>query len=320
MAKVWIGVILVAILFVVVTIQSELDKGVPVSERPDTKIQTSEIPTETELQESEKAEEPLGDTEKSVSEELQDAVSQILDDTFGFFTKSDLEIVAIGDSLTQGVGDETHSGGYVGILRDTLNEGGQNVEITNYGKRGNRTDQLLKRLEKDEISSSIKEADLILVTIGANDIMKVVKANFSNLEYEQFEKERAEYEDRLRKIFDTMLEKNPDAEIYLAGFYNPFESYFPDVEALTEIIHSWNNTSNQVTQDYEQVHYIPISDLFQPEENRYFAEDNFHPSRQGYRLIAGRVFDYIRPSVEAAEKKEETKEADKEIKEEAHTE
>lgn len=294
--KVIIGIFLVAVLFAVTQIQSQLAGGSSLSVKPETQVQNIEIPEETELEEVEETEET--EEEKPMAEELRDTVSHILENAFGFFAKSDLDIVAIGDSLTQGVGDETNNGGYVGILEDTLNSGDQKISIENFGKRGNRTDQLLKRMEEPEISSSLENADVILVTIGANDIMKVVKNNFADLQYEPFEQEQKNYEERLRTIFENMLEKNPDAEIYLVGFYNPFESYFEDVEELTRIIENWNSTSRAITLEYEEVSYIPVQDLFQAGESQYFSEDNFHPNQRGYRVIAERVFNYIRPSIE----------------------
>lgn len=292
--KILIGILLVAVLVAVTQIQAKLDQGPPLSEKPETQVQTAEIPQETELEEA-----PDDQAEqKAVSEEFRDTVSTIIENTLGLFTKSDLEIVAIGDSLTQGVGDETNNGGYVGILENTLNESTQKVHIENYGKPGNRTDQLLKRLEKPEIAASLANADVIIITIGANDIMKVVKDNFSNLQYEPFVEEQKAYENRLREIFDKMTEYNPEADIYLVGFYNPFESYFEHVNELKQVIDNWNSTSRAVVQDYEQVTYVPVQDLFSAGESRYFAEDNFHPNQRGYLEIAERVFNYIRPSIE----------------------
>lgn len=299
--KILIGILLVAVLVAVTQIQAKLDQGPPLSEKPETQVQTAEIPQETALEET-----PDDQAEKkAVSEEFRDTVSTIIDNALGLFTKSDLEIVAIGDSLTQGVGDETDNGGYVGILENTLNESTQTVNIENYGKRGNRTDQLLKRLEKPEIAASLANADVIIITIGANDIMKVVKDNFSNLQYEPFAAEQKAYEDRLRKIFDKMTEYNPEADIYLVGFYNPFENYFEHVNELKQVIDNWNSTSRAVVQDYEQVTYVPVQDLFSAGESRYFAEDNFHPNQRGYLEIAERIFNYIRPSIETSVEEEE---------------
>src|SRR5699024_12036284 len=109
-----------------------------------------------------------------------------------------------GDSLKQGVSDSQKKGGYVGILERTINRENQLAHFEKYGKRGDRTDQLIDRLDSTEIQASIREADIILITIGANDIMQVVKENITNLTYEQFTEARTKYESRLQSLFNKI--------------------------------------------------------------------------------------------------------------------
>jgi lysophospholipase L1-like esterase len=239
-----------------------------------------------------------------ITEEIKEKVRAVLDDVFVFF-KKDLRIVSIGDSLTEGVGDETESGGYVGILDHTFEDQNLNITIENFGKKGNRSDQLLKRLEKKEIKTSIKDANIVLITIGANDIMKVVKNNWSNLDMEPFQEERVKYVERLTSIFNKIIEINPEAEIYLIGFYNPFERYFGEIEQLGMIMESWNEAGMAVTEEFENVNYIPINDIFSSSDENLLAEDHFHPNTKGYKLMARRVLDFLE---ELSEEKEITNE------------
>lgn len=44
--------------------------------------------------------------------------------------------MAIGDSLTEGVGDESENGGYVGILNNTFEDNNLNITVDNFGKKG----------------------------------------------------------------------------------------------------------------------------------------------------------------------------------------
>ncbi len=230
--------------------------------------------------------------EQSVTVVIKEKVKEIIEGAIRFFN-DDKKIVAIGDSLTEGVGDETDNGGYVGILNHTFEEQNIHISIENLGKRGNRTDQLLLRLENDEIASTIKKADIVLVTIGANDIMKVVRSNYTNLNMEPFEKERVNYVERLRAIFTKMNELNPELEIYLVGFYNPFERVFGDIEQLDIILDNWNHASELVTEEFENVIYIPTKDLFSNSTINLLSDDHFHPNTSGYKLMAERVLEYL---------------------------
>jgi lysophospholipase L1-like esterase len=242
-----------------------------------------------------------------ITENIKEKVREVLDDVLIFF-KRDIKIVSIGDSLTQGVGDETENGGYVGILDHTFDDQNLNITIENFGKKGNRSDQLLKRLEKKEIETSIKDANIVLITIGANDIMHVVKNNWSNLNMEPFEEERVKYVERLTTIFNKIIELNPEAEIYLIGFYNPFEKYFGEIEQLGMIMDNWNEAGMMVTEEFENVYYIPIYDLFRSPDENLLAEDHFHPNTKGYKLIAKRVIDYLGEFSEEKEITNETSE------------
>jgi len=247
-------------------------------------------PTAEEEEQQEAA--ATGIDDKPVAKTVKEKVREIIEGAFSFFSH-DKKMVSIGDSLTQGVGDETESGGYVGILNHTFEDNQMNISIENFGKRGNRTDQLLKRLENEEISSAIQDADIVLITIGANDIMKVVRSHYTNLHIEPFQEEKIRYVERLTAIFHKINELNPDTQIFLIGFYNPFERYFGDIEQLDMILDDWNQASEAVTEEFENVYYVPTEDLFSNSTINLLADDNFHPNTSGYKLMAQRVLEYL---------------------------
>ncbi|OEH56066.1 hypothetical protein AQ616_00680 [Oceanobacillus sp. E9] len=222
-------------------------------------------------------------------------INEAVQGTMNFLSTDETQIVAVGDSLTQGVGDETEQGGYVGILDRTINSTGYSAEFDNFGKRGNRTDQLLERLRNEQnLIDAIQESDIALVTIGANDIMQVVKENITSLDINDFQVEQVHYEQRLQDIFTEIREINPDSYIYLVGIYNPFKNYFEDIQELDMIVSNWNDTGISITDEYENSTFIPIEDLFNDTNNiNLYADDNFHPNYEGYYRIAERVLNYM---------------------------
>lgn len=234
------------------------------------------------------------DEENHVEEEqLQTRVSDIVKDTFEILFTKEFQVVAIGDSLTQGVGDSNRNGGYIGILDETINQQRQIVTFENFGKSGRRTDQLLDVLNDPDIISSIEETDIVLITIGANDIMKVVQQNFTNLTHSLFIEEQVHFEQRLNNIFGKVRAINPNAHIYLLGLYNPFKQYFQEIKELELIVDSWNQTGAKTTTKYQPATFIPIKDLFDETVINLFAEDHFHPNEIGYERMAGRVLEYL---------------------------
>ncbi|MFA1821809.1 SGNH/GDSL hydrolase family protein [Virgibacillus oceani] len=230
---------------------------------------------------------------ENTQDQLQGALSEAVNATVDFLSSRRLNILAIGDSLTQGVGDSREQGGYVGLLERSINAEEELVTFENLGVRGNRSDQLLARLEDPEVEEAIGQADIILVTIGANDVMSVLRENITNLQIQDFIHENGLYEERLYEIFSRMEEINPRSNIFLLGFFNPFDKYFQDISELNMIVNEWNETGETVSDDFDSMTFIPIEDLFEDHDEELFAADNFHPNDEGYRRIAQRVLDYL---------------------------
>ncbi|WP_102274872.1 SGNH/GDSL hydrolase family protein [Cytobacillus massiliigabonensis] len=218
------------------------------------------------------------------------------------FIPQDIKIVSVGDSLTQGVGDTTKRGGYVPYL-EALLEKDKSINdalFDNFGIRGNRSDQLLKKLASSEVREAVKEADYVIVTIGGNDVMKVVRENFSNLNLKVFSAQRRIYEDNLHGALTAVRNENPNSKIILVGLYNPFFKWFADVREINVIIEEWNHASKNVLMEYPNTYFVEIADLFYDEGEEILHTDYFHPNDHGYELIANRIFDKI--NIEILEK------------------
>lgn len=211
------------------------------------------------------------------------------------FISHSFYVVSVGDSLTQGVGDSTNRGGYVPYLKEYLEKekGIKEAEIVNYGVKGNRTSQLISKLKTTEVKNSLQTADMVLITIGGNDVMKVVKENFSTLELELFETEKKQFEENLRTIIDSIREVNPSSTVVLIGLYNPFYEWFPDVEEMDMIMQDWNMTSRTILTDYERAYFVDIANIFRESEENLLYTDYFHPNDLGYEKIAVRIYETL---------------------------
>lgn len=234
---------------------------------------------------------------------MEDSAAQVTSDM-----KETLELVAIGDSLTQGVGDTTDSGGFVPLIAKKLQASYslQTVETANYGVSGNRSDQILKRIKNDEeIRSSLESADVITLTVGGNDLMKVIKSElFHDLTVDSFEEPLKEYQEGLEELFNEIRVLNASAPIYLFGIYNPFYVYFSEIEEMQTIVSNWNDGTESVVEAQENSHFIPINDLLysglngesgitsDSETNELIYDyDHFHPNNLGYQMMANALYD-----------------------------
>ncbi len=178
--------------------------------------------------------------------------------------KDTIEYVALGDSLTEGVGDETARGGFVPIVAGDLQDryGLTNLVTHNYGVAGERSDQILKRVKNDEdLRGDLADADLITLTVGGNDVLKVMQSKFFGLSIDSFTEPMADYTERMTDLFSQIRSLNEDAPIYVLGIYNPFYLNFPEITDMQTIIDNWNAQTDSFIQQQTNAYFIPINDL-----------------------------------------------------------
>ncbi|VEE25068.1 lipase/acylhydrolase with GDSL-like motif [Streptococcus canis] len=233
------------------------------------------------------------------------------------FLKSEqvaINYVAIGDSLTEGVGDLTNQGGFVPLLSSDMGEYFRaKVSHQNYGVSGNTSQQILDRMTKEkEIKTALKEADVMTLTVGGNDVMAVIRKHLADLQVSSFKKPARQYQERLRKILDLARKDNKDLPIFVIGIYNPFYLNFPELTDMQKVIDDWNDKTKEVLEEYDHVYFVPINDLLYKGVNgqegivqssgdqttvvndALFTGDHFHPNNTGYQIMSDAVMEKIR--------------------------
>ncbi len=214
----------------------------------------------------------------------------------GYFIPKRIHVIGLGDSLTQGVGDELKNEGYFGRVTSRMSDwkGVKDVDASNLAKRGRRSDQLIDQLGEIEIQSSIKKADLIYLTIGGNDIMKVFKSNLFNLKTEPFYVELGKFENRLDELLTIIRDLNGDAIIVVAGLYNPFSIVTDESNEFEDIIDDWNEAIEVRTIMAGKSCFVPVVDLFDSNDNMVYHTDFFHPNAKGYDAMAARFLERLK--------------------------
>lgn len=216
--------------------------------------------------------------------------------------KKELKIAVIGDSLAKGTGD--HSG--MGFARRTVNElsasTGKKVQLlNNLGINGLTTTGLLPKLEERGTQYVLGQADIILLSIGGNDLFRgadlISKGNAGTastakrqeLDPKDLLKGLPKASTQLKAILERIRAINPAATIVYVGLYNPFgdmqELQIPGNQAVA----SWNQTALETMNHYSNMTLVPTFDIFQNHLDKYLSSDHFHPNGDGYQQIAVRI-------------------------------
>ena len=196
------------------------------------------------------------------------------------------KIVALGDSITEGLGDPMGSG-YAARLSDELRARGLVVVVTNLATRGAESDDVLRAARSPEAQRQIAEADLILISAGGNDLSHSLRA-MAGEDTNEPELALGRARTNLAELVRAIRQKNPKAPVRLVGLYNPFEIAAEDAPRARAQLAEWNAAIEQVTQSYVGVLAVPVSDLFYSRPDR-LAGDRYHPGPKGHEAIADRV-------------------------------
>lgn len=180
-----------------------------------------------------------------------------------------LRVVALGDSLTAGYGLPA-ADSFPQQLQRALVARGFSVTVENAGVSGDTSAGGLSRLARS-IAGNPKP-DLVLVELGANDMLRGVPPNVTK--------------NNLHQILATLKQQNIPA--LLCGMVAP--PYFPG-----PFVQSFNAIYPDLAEEFD----VPLYDFFLEGivfDSHYNLPDGVHPNAKGIAVIV----DNITPTVEKA--------------------
>lgn len=198
-------------------------------------------------------------------------------------------LVALGDSLTRGTGDQSGKG-YVGVLKESLEKEKGKVIVHNHGVRGATLSELLEQLKEKEIRRTVEKASVITVTIGGNDLFNEGKP-LEHLDLAAMKDIQETAAQHINELFAAIRSVNQEAPVLYVGLYNPFPD-LGEAKAYAKIVHEWNYEVTLKANEYENIAVVPTFDIIRdPDEDLY--SDHFHPNSKSYERIAERMVGLI---------------------------
>lgn len=178
---------------------------------------------------------------------------------------SNISVVFLGDSLTFGVGDTTGQQGYTGrvikLLKKTYPQ--YHFSSANFGKPGDRSDQILKRLNKSEKQQKLlKNADIVVMTAGGNDLRQELMSHFdvksaaalSN----EIKKNSLKYHHSLNQLFIRIKQIRQKSSLFVFGNYNPAFVNIASRTDLNKDVQLYNAVNQRIVEKQADGHYISV--------------------------------------------------------------
>lgn len=188
-------------------------------------------------------------------------------------------IVLLGDSLAHGAGDERGLGLGGNLAREL------GVHVVNAAVNGSRTWNLDAILARREVATAVRGADAIVVSIGGNDLFGDRRAQLLAALVPRLMMEMTL--DRMAVIVGRLHALNGRARVIVLGLYNPYRGTDAG-RKLEPLVGVWQSKLFARFADDRRVTVLAIADLF-ARRNRLSPIDHFHPSGEGYALIARRI-------------------------------
>jgi lysophospholipase L1-like esterase len=224
------------------------------------------------------------------------------DDAPAVRQQAEFTVVALGDSVTSGVACQcTAFPRLYGRL--VAERTGQSVAVDNQGVSGMTSNSLLDQLEHKHsgISEAVQAANIVLITIGANDFADhedaVTRASCTPVVPDScVAGELSRLPMNLHQILARIRSLRPDATVLMTGYWNVFQDgqvardlYTPDgIEASFAL----TRAANAAVADVARTDGAKYVDIFNPFEKpglditSLLASDGDHPNAAGHALIA----------------------------------
>lgn len=196
--------------------------------------------------------------------------------------------IILGDSLARGAGDERGLG-ISGRLDAELRRRGIRARRTyNLGVNGARTNDLLRQLESPNVQQLLRDANVIVVSIGGNDLWG--GTDWRNAAPPNPDDVMSDVLARIETALERIRGVNPQARIFFIGLYNPFVSS-PDGARLGSLVNRWNARLLEHFGSDPNFTLVGTADLFSHRDR--LSIDRFHPGGEGYELIARRIAESV---------------------------
>ncbi|MFJ6266685.1 GDSL-type esterase/lipase family protein [Lysinibacillus xylanilyticus] len=195
-----------------------------------------------------------------------------------------LRYLAIGDSLTVGIGVPFLDPGYVEYYRCLSQQIlKKRISYQKHARSGATTEDVLRMLNAPIVTDAVKCANIITITAGGDDLINAAKEFLINKNEEIISRAIKQAGKNISKILEKIhhLDKQDKYILRLQNLYNPFS----DIPIADEGIRAFNSLINSFGREMN-VKVADIYSVFKGNEKAFISSGGVHPNSRGYYQMA----------------------------------
>lgn len=205
-------------------------------------------------------------------------------EVFGFNEK---RLVAIGDSIPYGYNLTKDNKNPPKEAFPYLIGSKKDMEVTNLSIPGLTSKELLKAVKYNKLfRESLKNSDYVIVYIGGNDLLNIVKKN-GGLDGLKLEDAAPVIRDLIYNVYSTILEIDEltDGKILVYNIYNPYPAAGDQLSTPLSYINKQYASLIQLLKHFASVSLINAYKAYNGHPE-YILEGDVHPTKKGQKVLA----------------------------------
>lgn len=199
--------------------------------------------------------------------------------------------LALGDSIIRGYRVAEEENLVTQFSTGLQAKTGKQVVSNNQGIIGITSEKLSQLIQDGHFDSEIKEADIITVNVGGNDVLKAVKKADIYSALTSFETLQTDFSKNLSAIASRIHELNPSATIVFLELYNPMPADHQFYTLADKLLPKWNLKIYEVAKTTPDSVVVQTTKIINSDNLQHLYSDGVHPSISGYSAISELMLD-----------------------------
>ncbi|PKR85000.1 GDSL-type esterase/lipase family protein [Heyndrickxia camelliae] len=202
---------------------------------------------------------------------------------------ANIHLLAIGDSVIKGIGASQNKDFITQFSTELTHATGKPVVSENEGIPGITSSELNELIKQEKFDQGIKNADIITINVGGNDILRIAKQKNIYQAIQSFHTLQNDFENNLKQITMHIQKLNPKATLVYLELYNPLNPTNQYYGLANKLLPKWNINIYKAAEQIPSSIVVQTSKVINDKHLQYLSADGVHPNSKGYLAISRKM-------------------------------